>query len=208
MELLAGVLDGNELGASTEPHLLRDAAHRLLLRDRHREPLAALRATATKHLATATGLLARTEPVSAFTALVVRLVGALAHGYFPSAVEVRPIYIGSGVCGAGSILSCVRGVKTSLPRGFRGVPETGGRGFREAPDPPGPRHLSAPATAPKRDGNGSSIAVCFVLQSDFAICYLGQRFSCGQLVTSGHGRGPEVGVNNFWIGCSLPVIRA
>ena len=103
MQLLAVRLDGDVLGASTEPHLLRDAArHRLLLGDRHRDALAALRATATKDLTATTGLLARTESVGAFAALVVRLVRTLAHGMTPA------------FCGAGSILSCDGGVKAQI----------------------------------------------------------------------------------------------
>ena len=83
MELLSVRLDGEILGASTDPHLFRNAGHVLLLRDCHRDALAALRATATKNFTTTTGLLARTESVSAFTALVVRLIRAL-HGITPA----------------------------------------------------------------------------------------------------------------------------
>ena len=84
VQFLSVRLDGDILGASTDPHLFRNAGHELLLGDRHRDALAALRATATKDFTTTTGLLARTESVSAFTALVVRLVGALAHDITPA----------------------------------------------------------------------------------------------------------------------------
>src|SRR5690349_20232301 len=78
-------LNGDELSTFAEPHLFRNAAHRnSLLGDRHRDALATLRATATKDFTTTTGLLARTETVSAFAALVVRLVRTLAHGITPA----------------------------------------------------------------------------------------------------------------------------
>lgn len=84
VQLLAFALDREELGSSPEPHLLGDAAgHRLLLGDGHRDALATLGAAATKHLATTTGLLASTEAVRAFAALVMRLIRAL-HGMTPA----------------------------------------------------------------------------------------------------------------------------
>ena len=77
VELLAISLDFDVVRTSTEPHLLRDAAHALLLGDRHRDAFATLGATATKHLATTTGLLAGTEAVRPFAALVMRLIRTL-----------------------------------------------------------------------------------------------------------------------------------
>jgi hypothetical protein len=71
---------------------------KLLLRDRDRDPLAPLGASATEDFTAAAGLLARTEPVGALAALIVRLVGTL-HGW------------DSTLRGGGSILKGVREVK-------------------------------------------------------------------------------------------------
>jgi hypothetical protein len=81
MMLLPVLLDGDELGTSSEPHLLGDAARHacLLLGDRHRDTLASLRTTATKDFTTTTGLLTGAEAVRALAALIVGLIRTL-HG--------------------------------------------------------------------------------------------------------------------------------
>lgn len=77
-------LDGDIVGALSQPHLFRDpersSHHDLLLRGRHRDPLAALGTTTTKHFATTAGLLARTETMGALAALVMGLKSTLRHG--------------------------------------------------------------------------------------------------------------------------------
>jgi hypothetical protein len=91
-------LNCDELGPTTKPHLLRDAAgHLLLLGDRHRDALATLRTAATKDFTTTTGLLAGTEAVGALAALVMRLVRTL-HGNISGAFARRDRYaINEGV---------------------------------------------------------------------------------------------------------------
>src|SRR5262249_58612959 len=71
----------------SEPHLLGDAAGHLLLRDRHRDALAALCTAAAQHFATGARLLARTETMRALATLVVGLVRAL-HGEAGSILNV------------------------------------------------------------------------------------------------------------------------
>ena len=155
-------LHDDKLRASSQPHLLRDAAcHRLLLRDRHRDPLAAFRATAAQHFAATSRFLAGTKTMRAFAALVMWLVGTLAHG---RGIDTQPI---SG-CQAESV-----------------------------------KHV---CNDRDRSRSGSSIAVVFGLRSEIAICYQRNDFSCGQVGWRVHGGAPEEAVNNFWIGCSLPVV--
>src|SRR5882724_10869446 len=59
---------------------------RSLLRDRHRDALAAFSSAAAQHLAPAPRLLARAESVRAFSALVVWLIRTL-HGMSPAMAE-------------------------------------------------------------------------------------------------------------------------
>ena len=54
-------------------------------------------------------------------------------------------------------------------------------------------------------GVGSSKLVDLVLRGESSICYVRQVFSCGQLPEGSPGGEPEEAVDNFWIGCSLPV---
>lgn len=104
MQLGAAGLHREELGALSQPHLLRDARRpaarhggaTLLLGDRDRDALASLGAPSTKDFTSSAGFLACAKPVGPLAALVVRLVGTL-HGLL------------STLRGAGSILK--RGIE-------------------------------------------------------------------------------------------------
>ncbi len=198
VQLLTLRLDGHELGTTTEPHLLRNAAAhaRLLLGDRHRDALTALRATATKDFTTTTGLLASTEAVRALAALVMRLIRTL-HGSSPAFAERDRYALGPGVSRTG---------RRSRAVGCRSPRRARCRGCSELPRRRKTRARTAPDFSTKIASFGSRNSARFVLRSEIAICYQGQTFSCGQLVTSGRGSAPEEGVDNFWNGCLLPVV--
>ena len=88
VELHTVRLNSNEVRALSQAHLLREPSrsalrHELLLRSGHRDTLATLRATTTKHFTTAAGLLASAEAMGTLAALVVGLVGTL-HGKSPN----------------------------------------------------------------------------------------------------------------------------
>jgi hypothetical protein len=72
-----------------------------LLRDRHGDALAALGAAAAENLSATAGLLARAEAMGTLPALVMRLIGSLAHGTC------------SRVVGTGSIRGQYPGVKVT-----------------------------------------------------------------------------------------------
>ena len=190
----------------------------LLFGDRHRDPLTSFRATATKHFAPTTRLLTSAEPVGAFAALVVRLIRTLAHGMTPAiAIPSPPAMDG--------YWDLRRAIDTQAERGCQAADHGPTRIAIDCCVPRGQecnrRRLEARARRadseqfstgflrPFRESNqhafGSRFAVDFVLRSETAICYLRLTFSCGQLLTSGHGGTPEDAVDNFWMGCSFLV---
>lgn len=88
------LLNGKELAAAAQAHRLGQAkgCHkrerlRLLLRDRDRDALTALGATAAKDLAATASLLAGAKSVGSFAALIMRLVGSLAHVRAPATAD-------------------------------------------------------------------------------------------------------------------------
>ena len=175
---------------------MRRPTRDLLLGDRHRDALAALRATATEDFTTTTGLLASTEAVRALAALVMRLIRTL-HGSSPAFAERDRYALGPGVSRTG---------RRSRATGCRRRSVAPDSAVRRGAFSRKTRASTAPDFSTKITPFGSRNSARFVLRSEIAICYQGQTFSCGQLVKSGRGGAPEEGVDNFWNGCLLPVV--
>ncbi len=161
MVLLSRLLDRDEFGTFTEAHLFRDApTHCLLLGGRHRDALAPLGAAAAENLTASTGLLAGTESVRALAALVMRLVGTLAHCNSPGFAERDRYAIGRGV-------SRRRRSRRYDPVKTVSAPATITRSW-----------IDSGSRRETRDF-GSRNSGDFVLQSEIAICYVRQTFCCG-----------------------------
>jgi hypothetical protein len=145
---------------------------RLLLRGGHRDALAALRTATTQHFTSTAGLLASTEAMGALAALVVGLIGTLAHGNSPDPGTDRIQATGS--LRRGSILKRRREVKapSSTAHGCRkrgparSVIASGHVAIRRDPDREHELDIGNRFAAIR-----SSLGDVFDLRDDFRNCY-------------------------------------
>jgi hypothetical protein len=166
VELYPVRLNGHELGAPTKPHLLGDAACR------HAYFLAAVTEI-------------RLRPFARRRRRTSRPPRVFLRARKPC-VRLRLLLCGWYVRFTAILRRLRSGIDTQSRTGCQGAADQVGS--------ISPLSLRTPASF--RRGSaifGSSNAGGFVLQSENAICYLGQTFSCGQLVKWSCGRGSRSG---------------